>query len=75
MSDIGGYAWQGVAGMGMNDKAKEMKDKAAQAAKDAMGKDENVDNIAGKAKAATDNKHDEQIDKVAEKAKQNNDQM
>ena len=61
--------------MGMMDKANEAKEKAERAAKEQMGKDENVDKAAQKAKDATGGKHDEQIDKAAERAKQRNDQM
>ena len=61
--------------MGLMDKANEMKDKAAKAVKEAMGKDENIDKAAEKAKRATGNKHDEKIDKAAEQAKQRNDQL
>ena len=61
--------------MGMMDKANEMKDKAVKAAKEAMGKDENVDKMAEKAKSATGNKYDEHIDKAAEEAKERNDRI
>jgi MT0933-like antitoxin protein len=61
--------------MGIMDKANELKDKAMGKAKDAMGKDENVDKAAKMAKDKTGNKHDDQVDKAAEKAKDMNDSM
>ena len=61
--------------MGIMDKAKEMKDKAMAAAKEAAGKDENVDKAAKMAKDKTGNKYDDHIDKAAEKAKDMNDRM
>jgi hypothetical protein len=61
--------------MGMMDKANEMKDKAENAAKEAAGKDENVDKMAEKAKGASGDKYDKEIDEAAEKAKQANDKL
>ena len=61
--------------MGIMDKANELKDKAKHAAKEAMGKDENVDKAAKMAKDKTGNKYDDHIDKAAEKAKGMNDSM
>jgi hypothetical protein len=61
--------------MGMQDKANDMKDKAMRKAKEAMGKDENVDKMADKAKGMSGDKHDEQIDEAAQKAKEMNDNM
>lgn len=61
--------------MGIKDKANELKDKAMDKAKGAIGDDGNVDKAAGKIDEATGNKFSDQIDKGADAAKKANDKL
>ena len=70
MSVIGGYALgQRGTGMGIMDKANELKDKA----KDALKHDDKIDKAADKIDDATGRKHSDKIDKGAQAMKDKND--